>query len=127
MISLKQPNNDIYFFFEGDEIKKLRFEAIHGICFNPKNFSKGESGCSVKEGLKELIGTKIKKSEEGIIESLIIEIMPRVYEKLIDTGSYSLHEGFRHVNLFDSKKLDFSERFIYEGIKRWRNLYYPNS
>lgn len=120
MISYTKSNNDIRVFFENNECFKLNDEIIKGIHFNINlkyPLKTGHSECLIKSGLHELMETKIEKDKAGFVKSLVLEILPRVYDKFLDNGRYESHEGFRHIFLLNADYLNFEDEYDYMQLK----------
>ena len=120
MLGYTHDNNDIFVFFENDELSRLREEKIQGNHIHASHPDViGDLETVVDEELckkkMELIVTTIQKYQNGAISSMIVSIMQRVYDDLIKRGKYQLHEGYRHINFLDADRLNFSDKFLYNN------------
>lgn len=112
MLGYTHKNNDLFVFFENDELSRLNKEIIRGFHINAtEEISKLEAAVDNELCKMELIATTTQK------ETISISIMRRVYDSLIERGKYELHEGYRHINLQDANRLDFSQEMLYEELK----------
>ena len=125
MLGYTQPNNDIYIFFEDNEIQRLSKERIQGIYFNLKDPSKtGLLEVSINDEISERMKTSARKNEAGFIEWLLLEMRSYEYDFLIERGGRELHEGYRHICLKDASKpdtLNSGDKMNYQQLKHWES------
>jgi len=125
MLGYTQPNNDVYIFFENDEIQRLAREKIQGIYFNLRDPSKtGLLEASINDEISDRMKTSARKNDEGFMEWLLLEMRSHEYDLLIERGGRELHEGYRHICLLDASKLDdlnFGDRTNYRQLKHWES------
>jgi len=125
MLGETRQNNDVYIFFENDEIERLRNEKIQGIYFNFKNSSKTCSlEASVDNKMEDRIKTSGEKDEEGFFTQFHIKLNRREYETLLERRTGGIHEGFRHIELLDAgniENLDFRDRSSYRQLKNYES------
>ncbi|NOQ55429.1 MAG: hypothetical protein GQ477_01340 [Nanohaloarchaea archaeon] len=127
MLGETRQNNDVYIFFENDEIERLRHEKIQGTYFNFKNPSKTCSlDASIDNEMRDRIKTSGEKNEEGFFTRFHIKINLERYETLVEKRTSGIHEGFRHIELLDASNmdnLDFGDRFGYRQLKHYESQY----
>lgn len=125
MLGYTQPNNDVYVFFEHDEIGKLEQGKIQGTYFNLADPSKtGLLEACVSDDISDLMQTSANRDEQGFWTWLLLEIRSREYHTLREKRTYELHEGFRHICLRDASQpenLNFSDRTNYRQLKYWES------
>jgi hypothetical protein len=125
MLGYTQPNNDVYIFFENDEVQRLAKEKIQGTCFNLRDSSqKGLLEASVNDGINDRMKTSARKNDKGFIKWLFLEMRLHEYALLIERGGRELHEGYRHICLRDASKpdnLNFGDRINYRQLKYWES------
>jgi len=123
MLGETRQNNDVYIFFENDEIERLGHEKIQGTYFNFKDPSKTCSlEASVDDEIEDRIKTSGEKDEEGFMTWIHIKMNKERYETLIGKRTSGIHDGFRHVELLDAsniENLDFGDRFAYKRLKHY--------
>ena len=123
MLGYTQSNNDVYIFFENDEIERLEREKIQGTYFNLKDPTKtGLLEASVNDEISDRMKTSANQDENGFWTWLLLEMRSRDYEILSERRSFELHEGFRHICLRDASHLDtlnFSDQTNYRQLKYW--------
>lgn len=119
MLGYIHKNNDIFLFFENDELLRLRGEKIKGSYVQVIPEERGELEIVIDEETgkrkMELIG--VTKTCSPPIYLIHIRLMQRVYEQLQERGHYELHEGFRHINIREVNRLDFENQRFYESLK----------
>lgn len=125
MLGETRQNNDVYIFFENDEIERLGHEKIQGTYFNFKDPSKT---CPLEASIDEKIGDRIKisgeKNDKGFFTQFHIKLNQREYETLAERRTWGTHEGFRHIELLDAnnvENLDFWGRFSYRQLKHYES------
>jgi len=121
MLGETRQNNDVYIFFENDEIERLGHEKIQGTYFNFKDPSKT---CLLEAFVDDEMGDRIKtsgeKNEEGFFTLFHIKISRERYETLVEKRTSGIHDGFRHVELLDAsnvENLNPGDRFSYRQLK----------
>jgi len=112
MIGCRLPSNDVYVFFEGDDLDRIANEKIRGHYFTAVD--DGVLVASVNKNLKDLLQATI---EDGI---MILDIRNKVYQALCNQGYYTLHEGNRCVCLRESNSLDISDQIKYQDLSSLR-------
>jgi hypothetical protein len=119
--------NDVYIFFENDEIERLRDKKIQGIYFNFKDSSKTCSlEASVDDEMRNRIEVSGKNDESGFFNQFHVKLNRWEYETLIERRTGGVHEGFRHIYLLDAsniENLDFGDRFSYRQLKYYQSQY----
>lgn len=125
MLGETRQNNDVYIFFEDDEIERLRNEKIQGTYFNFKDPSKTCSlKASIDDEMEDLIKTSGEKDEEGFMTWFHIKMNRRKYETLKEKRTSGIHEGFRHIELLDAsniENLNFGDGFAYRQLKHYES------
>src|SRR3989344_8838788 len=120
MIGYIAPNNDVFCFFENNEIKELSIGNISEIFVNfenPKFIGKLE--VEILDNFRDLIKTEIKKDENKNVIYMKVLMLNRAYERFKERGLYAFHEEYRHINLLDSNNLDFSNQNNYLQVKHF--------
>ena len=122
MLGYTHKNNDVFVFFESGELSRLGERKIQGNYINVNHPEViGELECVVDEEIckkrMELIVTTTQRIPNGAVSSMLVSMMQRIYDALIERGRYELHEGYRHINLLDASRLDFSNESFYEDLK----------
>lgn len=121
MLGITRKDNDLFVFFENGELSRSNVK-IRGsyININPPG-AIGELELVLDEEIcrkmGELIVTTAQKTPKGIVSSMHISMMQRIYDEIIEKGRYELHEGYRHINLLDATRLDFFYEFLYKDLK----------
>ena len=118
-------SSDIYIFFEGTEIETLATKKIQGIYFNIRDPSAiGLLEASVNDKIKLIIDTSANKNDSGFLTWLHLEMKLGEYNILKETGTAGTHDGFRHINLWDSnnlERLNMNERWNYRQLKHYES------
>ncbi len=124
MLGYTQPNNNIYIFFEDDEIEKLEQKKIRGIYFNLNDLrKKGLLEVSINNQIElKRMNTSVNKDSKGFVNLLQVEIRSIVYKEIKKDGLYEEHESFRHICFRDANTLDFYDKSNYNQLKYWENL-----
>ncbi|MBT7903290.1 hypothetical protein HN587_05485 [Candidatus Woesearchaeota archaeon] len=126
MLGYIQPNNDVYIFFENDEIERLGREKIQGTYFNLNDPSKtGLLEAAVNDAIDCLMKTSANRDENGFWNWLFLEMRSREYHSLKERRTSELPEGFRHICLRDASQqdaLNFSDQINYRQLKYWESL-----
>jgi len=122
MFGYTDRSNNIFVFLEPDEVKKLELEKIQGKYINAtKNKEIGTLEITVNDSFcrqkMNKIVVDVQKLPSGIISSMNMVIMQRVYDEIAEDGSYKDHEGFRHLTIVDSSRLDFYLESNYNFFK----------
>ena len=125
MLGYTQSNNDVYIFFEDDDIERLGREKIQGTYFNIKDPKKiGLLEASVNDEINYLTKTSTDRDESGFWNWFFIEMRLSVYELFKERRSQELHEGYRHICLRDVSQpetLNFFDQINYEQLKQWQS------
>ncbi|MFW5846737.1 MAG: hypothetical protein ACOCUU_01120 [Nanoarchaeota archaeon] len=127
MLGETLQNNDVYIFFENDEIERLGYEKIKGIYVNfqdPSRICPLEA--SVNDEIEDEIKTSGKKDEEGFFPWFHIKLNKRKHEILVERRTCGIHEGFRHIDLLDASNIENLNpgiRFAYRQLKHYRSKY----
>jgi hypothetical protein len=119
MLGCTQENNDVIIFFEGSEIKALKRRKIKGQYFN-NTFPTvvAELEASVTDDISDLVTTEIDKDASGLVRRFELKMKRRVYNRLVENGKSSSHQGYRHVDLLDSSRLEYgSDKITYTALK----------
>ncbi len=129
MLGYTQPNNDVYIFFENDDIERLERGKIQGTYFNLKDPSKtGLLEASINDEISDRMKTSANRDENGFWTWLLLEMRTREYEILIERRGRELHEGYRHICLIDASQVDamnFSDQTNYRQLKYWESQHSP--
>lgn len=121
MIGYTAGNNDIYVFFERDDVVRLGKRMISGTYVNIKEPPViGVLKVSVEEDLDDITKTSVIKRGEDV-KFMHLKIKGRVYRSFVERGFYESHEGFRHVCLRDINKLDLGDMLNYKQLKMIRD------
>lgn len=81
---------------------------------------------SINDSIKDLMKTTTRKSDEGVVEWLLLEMRTREYERLAERRRREVHEGHRHIYLSSvskTDKLDLGDCATYSELKRWELIY----
>ncbi len=122
MIGYTAPSNDLYIFFEGDEIKRLETEKVVGTFVNFDNPSvTGSLDAVVDDSLpmSYQVKTPTEKDDDLNVITMSIQMRGWVYDALKRRRTVEIHEGFRHVCLRDADNLEFQDQFNYEQLKEY--------
>ncbi len=117
MLGYTLSNNDVYIFFEDDEIGRLPGGVV-GKYFNlicPHVV--GALKASVDDSIPDLITTPTTKDAQGFVTEMSLLMRKNVYEKLVSRGTAGTHEGFRHIELLDANRLSFHDKMNYQQVK----------
>lgn len=109
MLGYTAPNNDVYIFFEGDEVGNLGREKIRGhfVNFNnPEVIGTLEASIVNENLISGRIKTPTIKDENSYVSRMIVLMRKLVHKVLRERGSFEEHEGFRHICLRDVNKID---------------------
>lgn len=124
MLGYSLPNNDIGIFFEGDQIKKMEKKTIKGKYFNYQNLDVvGVLLASVRDDLPERIIISIDRNAESLVSKMHLKMRPNEYHSFRERGSFGVHEGFRHVDLFDANRLEGLDACSYSQLKLYEKTY----
>ncbi|MDO8516838.1 MAG: hypothetical protein Q7S33_01825 [Nanoarchaeota archaeon] len=125
MLGYTQSNNDIYIFFEENEIEKLEQKKIQGTYFNFNNLEIiGLLEVSIDNKISDRMITSVNKNDSGFITWLHLKMKTSEYYSLKEQKSRELHEGFRHICLRDSSNLDnlnMNDRFNFRQLKYYES------
>jgi len=118
----ERSSNNVYVFFEDNEIRELESRTIIGTYFNPKDYS---VTCPleviVEECLNDLTKIVAEFGEDDFISSFKVLIRRSEYERLLKTKSFEDHKGYCHVFLLDVDNLDPMTNLNYEQLKNWKD------
>lgn len=121
MIGYVVPNNNnLYLFFENDEMRFLQDGALTGTFVNFKAPEKqGSLEVMIDDSIDDLIITDLEKDDsEMFITSYTVKMRSSIYHKFLHRNTYGVHEGFRHVNLRNANCLDgIGEKMNYNNAK----------
>lgn len=125
MLGYTQSNNDVYIFFEDDELQRLARGKIRGTYFNLEDSSKtGLLEASINDEISDRIKISARKNDKGFVEWLLLEMRSHEYDLLIERGGRELHEGYSHICLRDTSQpdtLNFSDQSNYQQLKHWES------
>ena len=125
MLGYTQPNSDLYVFFEQDEIQRLQSERIQGTYFNLKDTTKTALlEASINNEIDDRIKTSATVDDSGLKSWFHLEFRLREYAQLVETGSLQIHEGFRHICVFDASRIDelnLLNKANYERLASWKS------
>ena len=101
-------SSNVFIFFDGDDILNLREEKIIGHYINTAHSDEtgkleaviDDQTCRSK---MQQVATTIE-ANGGVVSFMVITMMQRVYNSLVERGNYADHQGFRHVHLIDIKR-----------------------
>ena len=120
MLGYTQPNNDVYVFFENDEIERASKEKIQGSYFNLRDLPIiGLLEVFIDDSIKDSIETETEKDERGLVKKITLKIRTREHQKIMSRGTCELHQGFRHICLRDANRLSFPDELNYRQLKYW--------
>lgn len=123
MLGYTQPiTNDVYIFFENDEIEELERGKIRGTYFNLRDISKtGSLEVSIDDKISEKIDIFVKKDADGFITLFHLMIKTREYSRLKERRTAGSHQGYRHIELLDSNRLNSTDQPNYRQLKCWES------
>jgi hypothetical protein len=129
MLGYSNKGNDIFVYFENDEIKRQSKEKIKGNYINlnyPQEMGLLETIIDDEACRKQMntIITDTQKKQNGAVISMKLSMMQKVYDKIAKNGIYESHEGFRHIRFMDANNLHFADAAPYAFIK---GIYFDNS
>jgi len=122
MIGTVAQNNDIYVFFEGDDLQRLGKGEIKGTYINAHDSSiMGELEVKVDDVAAKMFGEAadfiLKKDKKEVVTGLEGYLTRGVYKTLLERD-VRMHLGFAHINLINcEKELSFHDRNNYEQLK----------
>ena len=121
MIGTIASNNDVYAFFEGDDIRKIAQGKIEGAFINPEDPSKiGLLEVMVDDAFCIRFGELAsfeRQKIEGKTIGLKVFISKKKYEELRERD-VGVHLGYAHVNLISTERdMSFHDRCNYEQLK----------
>jgi len=124
MLGCITPHNNVYIFFEGDEISRLEKETITGEYVNllPSN-SVVQLKTSIRNNIKESAKISNNKDLCGVLKKCSLSIKKEVYEILNENGKYNSREGFFNIFLININKGDSHDRYIYDQLCYNRSKY----
>lgn len=119
-------SNNLYVFFEEDEVKELDNGEVSGVFINHDDPSKiGKLKATLDNNTRELIDTDIEFGDSSFVESIHVKIRGCRYSRLVETGTAGEHQGYRHIELYDTKnhKMDFNYKMLFKYLKLQRKSY----
>jgi len=123
MLAYMASHNDIYFFFENDEIEKLEKDPVKGTYFNRKDLGiMALLKVSVKDKLHNMYIINTKNDEEGFITSMHLLLWSKKYSAFKESQSADIHDGFRHICLRNAANIDgltVLEQYNYRQLKKY--------
>jgi hypothetical protein len=121
MLAYTANHNDVYFFFENDEINRLENGIVRGLYFNRKNMDiTALLKASVSDKIHDMSIINKKYDEEGYVMQMHLLIWSKKYALFKEDKSADIHDGFRHIifrNAADIKGLTMFEQFNYNQLK----------
>ncbi len=121
MIGRSASNNDLIFLLNSQDIANIAQGPINGVFFTDLD-SQHPLEARVEQLPADLLKAGFRKENDVICGAYFI-IRPSILDQIKQRGTYSLHEGFRHVDFYDVDAKDFREHnlllsFEYEGLSR---------
>ncbi len=123
MIGYSNPrNNDLYLFFEPEEITRLKNGRVTGEYINHNDVRIiGSLEASINEEVcrrnQEKVHADISRDAQQNVLSMQVRMMQIVHDVLVENGCVEDHQGYRHVSLLDTNRLGFNEQLIYDALK----------
>jgi hypothetical protein len=118
-------HNDMYFFFENDEIERLEKEAVKGIYFNRKDLGiTAKLNVTVKDKIHEKALIKVKNNDDGFICEMQLKIWSKNYVEFKEEKKADYHDGFRHIIFRNAANIDgltVFEQFNYRQLKKYKS------
>jgi len=126
MLGYTQPNNDVYIFFEDDEILRLKKEKISGTYFHFKDPTKTcPLEFTINDKIHDKVKTNGKRDDNGFLAWFSLEMRTIEYQQLLERKSLETHDGFRHICLKDASDPDILEHLAdqmnYRQLKFWQS------
>jgi len=123
MLGYTAAHNDIYFFFENDEIEQLEKGIIKGIYFNRNDLGiTAIIKAVVKDVMHNITIIKTKNSDEGYIDLMYLQIWSKKYVELKENNRADIYDGFRQIrirNAANIENLTFLEQFNFRQLKKY--------
>lgn len=116
MLGCYYRHNDLYVFFEPEEIINLGTELVVGSFVN-SNHSLGKLEARVVEDLDDLIKVEARKKDATNWESVAISIRGMIYRQFLERKTYEAHVLPGHIFLKDVRNLDLGEEGMYQQLK----------
>jgi hypothetical protein len=107
MLGCRLQNSDVYLFLENDEDKLLGTQSVSGVFVGATNTALEAS----IDTLCDLFDITFSA------EQVAVRMRREAYEWFMANGVFSLHEGYRHVNLRHARSLGFEDSLLYESLK----------
>ena len=109
-------NNDVYVFFEGDDVDRLGREGrLEGIYVSGDLQRKGVLDVAIDDrACRQMMNTAFARRDNG---GCSVRIMKRVYDKLVETGSAEPHEFFGHIILRGANNLSMMGQINYNRLR----------
>jgi hypothetical protein len=127
MLGETRKNNDVYIFFQDDEVERLKDNEIQGIYFNFQDVSRT---CTLRASLDNNIIKEIDTlgeiNQEGFFTEFKVKLNQEKYKTLKERGTCGVNEGFRHIELFDAShpnNLSFQDKFAYNQLRHYKSKY----
>lgn len=118
-------NNDLFFYFENDEINRFESEKIEGVFVN---FYSNPIICGTIDAVVDdelgfdLAKTKINTDTNLYVVSMSLIVKRRVYDDFKRRRSVELHQGYRHISLIDVNNLSDFDIMGYNLLKGYASL-----
>jgi len=125
MLSYMAHNNDLFFYFENDEINRFESEKIEGVFVN---FYSNPIICGTIDAVVDdelgfdLAKTKINTDTNLYVVSMSLIVKRRVYDDFKRRRSVELHQGYRHISLIDVNNLSDFDIMGYNLLKGYASL-----
>lgn len=121
MIGTTGRGEDIYVFFEGADLEKLNQNKVTGVYIRSDLHRTIDVTCSLSDEQCKTRGENVValflKTNE-VISSLDLVLREAVYQRLVKSGYYIDHHGWRHVNLLAVDSLKRGDREMYDALIR---------
>ncbi len=122
MLGYVAPNNDVFIFFENNEIGLLAEEKINGFFINFRNPDLiVPLEVMVDNEINDRIKTDCKRDDDGNFLQYSLRVRQRDYNQFKERRVYGLHEGYRHVNLIDINKMDSFDESNFRQLCHYRD------
>ena len=122
MIGYTAPSNDVYIFFEGDDLTNLGHNPISGtyLDFSDLAFQSTLEVIVDDESCRRKMEQAFLNREltpQGKLVEVSLFMMHRVYSELLETGLIEHHLGYCHIFLRLDLKIPFHEQCNYKIAK----------
>jgi len=120
MLGYSQENNDVYIFFEEEEIEGLGRGSIRGTYFNLNDPSLSSLlEVSIDDSIKDMVVSEVDKNEANLVTNFHLKMRLVEYHRFLERRALDIHEGYRHIILRDTINLGFNDKLNYEQLKHW--------